>query len=89
LGQYIRNIRMKRSAGAGSQQVQARGLIVRMSNRDFIGSPIRMSRTPPGLHRGPAEIGEHTREVLVEAGFSSGEVESLLASGALLQGAPP
>ena len=68
-------------------QVQARGLIVRMGNRDFIGSPIRMSRTPPGLRRGPAEIGEHSREVLIEAGFSAGEVEDLLASGALLQGA--
>jgi crotonobetainyl-CoA:carnitine CoA-transferase CaiB-like acyl-CoA transferase len=68
-------------------QVQARGLIVRMGNRYFIGSPIRMSRTPPGLRRGPAEIGEHSREVLIEAGFSAGEVEDLLASGALLQGA--
>jgi len=67
-------------------QVQARGLVVRMGHRDFIGSPIRMSRTPPGLCRGPAEIGEHSREVLIEAGFSVGEVDDLLASGALLQG---
>ena len=70
----------------GDPHVQARGLIVRMGNRDFIGSPIRMSRTPPGLRRGPAEIGEHSREVLIEAGFSAGEVEDLLASGAVMQG---
>jgi crotonobetainyl-CoA:carnitine CoA-transferase CaiB-like acyl-CoA transferase len=69
-------------------QVQARGLIVRMGNRDFIGSPIRMSKTPPVLRRGPAEIGEHSREVLLEAGFAAAEVEELLASGALVQGAP-
>jgi hypothetical protein len=65
--------------------VQARRLIVRMGNRDFIGSPIRMSKTPPTLRRGPAEIGEHSREVLMEAGFSAAEVQDLLASGALLQ----
>ncbi len=68
-------------------QVHARGVIVRMGDRDFVGSPIRMSRTPASLRRGPAEIGEHSREVLTEAGFSAGEVEDLLASGALLQGA--
>jgi hypothetical protein len=28
-----------------------------------------MSRTPPQVRRGPAEIGEHSREVLLEAGF--------------------
>jgi formyl-CoA transferase len=68
-------------------QVRARGVVVRMGDRDFVGSPIHMSRTPPGLRRGPAEIGEHTREVLIEAGFSGAEVEDLLASGALRQGA--
>ncbi len=66
-------------------QVKARGLVVRMGGRDFIGSPIKMSRTPPALRRGPAEIGEHSREVLREAGFATEEVEALLASGAVLQ----
>jgi len=69
-------------------QVRARGIVVRMGDREFIGSPLRMSRTPPGLRRGPAEIGEHSREVLLEAGFTEGEVEALLASGAIAQGVP-
>src|SRR6266404_634091 len=68
-------------------QVHARGVVVRVAGRDFIGSPIHMSRTPPSLRRGPAEIGEHSREVLMEAGFSADEVTDLLASGALAQGA--
>jgi len=67
-------------------QVRARGVVVRMGDRDFIGSPIKMSRTPPGLRRGPAEIGEHSREVLLEAGFTADEVDALLASGAVTQG---
>ena len=68
-------------------QVQARGIVVRMGDRNFIGSPIKMSRTPPGLRRGPAEIGEHTRDVLLEAGFTTAEVDVLLAEGAVAQGA--
>jgi len=57
-----------------------------MGGRDFVGSPIKMSRTPPGLRRGPAEIGEHSREVLCEAGFGTDEVEALLESGIVVQG---
>jgi crotonobetainyl-CoA:carnitine CoA-transferase CaiB-like acyl-CoA transferase len=69
-------------------QVRARGIIVRMGDREFIGSPLKMSRTPPAVRRGPAEIGEHSREVFLEAGFTEGEVDTLLASGAIAQGAP-
>lgn len=68
-------------------QVQARGIVVRLGDRDFIGSPLKMSRTPPALRRGPAEIGEHSREVLLEAGFAPGEVDALVASGAVVEGA--
>ena len=67
-------------------QVQARGIVVRMGDRDFIGSPIKMTRTPPALRLGPAEIGEHSREVLRAAGFTADEVEALVASGAVVQG---
>jgi crotonobetainyl-CoA:carnitine CoA-transferase CaiB-like acyl-CoA transferase len=34
------------------------------------------------LRAGPAEVGEHTREVLFEAGFSPDEIEALIAEGA-------
>jgi len=37
--------------------------------------------TPPG-------VGEHTSEVLAEAGLSAAEIEGLIASGAVRQGAP-
>jgi crotonobetainyl-CoA:carnitine CoA-transferase CaiB-like acyl-CoA transferase len=69
-------------------QVQARGILVRLGDREFIGSPLKMSRTPPGLRRGPAEIGEHSREVLLQAGFTAEEVDALIASGAVVQGRP-
>jgi crotonobetainyl-CoA:carnitine CoA-transferase CaiB-like acyl-CoA transferase len=34
------------------------------------------------LRRGPAEVGEHTREVLAEAGFPAAEIDALIAEGA-------
>ena len=68
-------------------QVQARGIVVRLGDRHFVGSPLKMSRTPPALRRGPAEIGEHSREVLLEAGFAVGEVDALVASGVIVEGA--
>ena len=46
------------------------------------GTPIKMTETPGGVHmRGPY-IGEHTRHVLRESGFSESEIEDLLAAGA-------
>jgi crotonobetainyl-CoA:carnitine CoA-transferase CaiB-like acyl-CoA transferase len=70
-------------------QVESRGFVVRVDGREFLGSPIRLSRTPVAISRGPAEIGAHSREVLLEAGFSSAEVDALCASGALLEGTKP
>jgi len=69
-------------------QVQARGLVVRMGGRDFIGSPIKLSRTPATVRRGPAEVGEHTREVLREAGFAEAEIDALVGAGAVRDGRP-
>jgi crotonobetainyl-CoA:carnitine CoA-transferase CaiB-like acyl-CoA transferase len=48
-----------------------------------LGIPVKLGRTP-GLHDrlpGPA-LGEHTEEVLAEAGYSAQEIEELLRSGA-------
>jgi formyl-CoA transferase len=47
-----------------------------------IGSPLRLSRTPP--HRGAAApmLGADTREVLGEAGYSADEIDALLAARA-------
>ncbi len=42
----------------------------------------RFSRTPMGLHRHAPRLGEHTREVLAEAGWDQARIEALLSSGA-------
>ena len=46
------------------------------------GFPYRFSQTPPQLYRGAPLVGEHTREILAEAGLDDERIEALLASGA-------
>ena len=48
-----------------------------------IGLPIKFSGTPGGVSRPAPLLGEHSREILAEAGFSAGEAERMVASGAV------
>jgi alpha-methylacyl-CoA racemase len=49
---------------------------------DQLGFPIKLSRTPADVHRPAPALGEHTVEVLTEAGYSAEEVQALQESGA-------
>ncbi len=51
------------------------------------GFPIRFSKTPSQVYRGAPLAGEHTRAVLLEAGFDDQKIDALLASGAVAEGA--
>jgi crotonobetainyl-CoA:carnitine CoA-transferase CaiB-like acyl-CoA transferase len=44
--------------------------------------PIGLSLTPPAIQGPPPTIGEHTHEILSEAGFTSSEIDQLLRSTA-------
>jgi crotonobetainyl-CoA:carnitine CoA-transferase CaiB-like acyl-CoA transferase len=48
-----------------------------------IGTPVKFSETPGGPKAGAPLLGQHTREVLAEAGYVVGEVEQLIACGAV------
>jgi crotonobetainyl-CoA:carnitine CoA-transferase CaiB-like acyl-CoA transferase len=45
------------------------------------GSPIKMSATPPDVRRPAPLLGEHTKDVLLETGFSEEEIGRLIENG--------
>jgi crotonobetainyl-CoA:carnitine CoA-transferase CaiB-like acyl-CoA transferase len=48
-----------------------------------VGIPVKLSRTPGALRSTAPEHGQHTEEVLLEAGYSWDEIGALRARGAL------
>jgi crotonobetainyl-CoA:carnitine CoA-transferase CaiB-like acyl-CoA transferase len=55
----------------------------------LLGVPFKLSRTPADPVRAPGPgLGEHTREVLTEAGYRPEEIDTLLDSGAVAGPAP-
>ena len=66
--------------------VQARRMEVDLDDPELgllrnIGIPVKLSNTPGRIrHRGPA-LGEHTREVLEDGGFTADEIDALLEAG--------
>jgi crotonobetainyl-CoA:carnitine CoA-transferase CaiB-like acyl-CoA transferase len=69
-------------------QVLARELVVETEHPTLghlrtLGSPIKMSATPPDVSRRAPLLGEHTHEVLREAGLGDAEIAALRAAGAL------
>ena len=49
-----------------------------------VGNPVKLSRTPPAVRSKPRKFGIDTRAVLAEHGFSSAEIDKLIASGVAL-----
>jgi crotonobetainyl-CoA:carnitine CoA-transferase CaiB-like acyl-CoA transferase len=47
------------------------------------GFPYKFSKTPPAVDRGAPLAGEHTRDVLREAGFDDARIAALMAAGAV------
>jgi crotonobetainyl-CoA:carnitine CoA-transferase CaiB-like acyl-CoA transferase len=72
---------------AADPQTAAREMVVeldhpRAGTTRALGLPIKLSASPGKVTRPAPVLGQHTREVLAEFGFSSGEIEALVGSGA-------
>ena len=70
-----------------SALVREREMVVEVDQPELgpvrlLASPLKLSRTPADPTRPAPALGEHTEDVLREAGFDEEEVGSLLASGA-------
>lgn len=53
------------------------------------GFPYRFSATPPQVYRGAPRVGEHTREVLTEAGIDAATIDAYFAAGAVAEPTSP
>jgi crotonobetainyl-CoA:carnitine CoA-transferase CaiB-like acyl-CoA transferase len=63
--------------------VRAREMVVELDHPALgrmrtLGSPLKMSETPPAIGRPAPRLGEHTREVLREAGLGDADIDRLI-----------
>ena len=56
---------------------QAREMEVQVGSQRMLGIPVKLSDTPGAVRRAAPGLGEHTGEVLREAGFSDSEIAAL------------
>jgi alpha-methylacyl-CoA racemase len=71
-----------------SELVRAREMVIEFEQPGAgtvkgLGMPVKLSRTPGRVRSGGPALGEHTEQVLAEAGFSEGEIAELLEAGAV------
>ncbi|MDL1860195.1 CoA transferase [Betaproteobacteria bacterium PRO7] len=69
-------------------QTQARGMVVDLVHPQAgptkaLGCPLHFSDTPTSIERPAPLLGEHTREVLREYGYSDEQIDALAAEGAI------
>jgi formyl-CoA transferase len=69
------------AAALADPQLAARDFLVDVGERRFPRAPLTLSQTPVSVTRGPAGIGEHSREVFLESGFDGIAFDRLVESG--------
>lgn len=71
-------------------QAQAREMIVDVAHPvaghvKTLGHPIKFGDTPAAITRAAPTLGQHSREVLLEAGYHADEIARMIASGAVIE----
>ena len=68
------------------EQTLAREMLVTLEDPELgtlrnIGTPVKLSATPGSIRRRGPALGEHTRDILLEHGYTDAEVDELVAAG--------
>ena len=53
-----------------------------------VGVPAVLAATPGAIQGGQPRVGEHSREVLLAAGYSDGEVDAMVEAGVVEEDSP-
>jgi len=70
-------------------QVHARDMVVNLEDKELgtlrhIGVPVKLSETPGGVRQRAPALGEHSKEILSNAGYMKDEIDALLESGVVV-----
>ncbi len=73
-----------------SAETKARDMIWQVEHPLFglfelVGSPLKLTKTPPMLRMAPPGLGEHTRDILAEQGFSESDIQEYIEKGVVLE----
>jgi crotonobetainyl-CoA:carnitine CoA-transferase CaiB-like acyl-CoA transferase len=66
-----------------NEQLRARGMIVERAGSTQLAPPLKMSELEFAMERGAPRPGEHTDEVLREAGYGDAEIRALRDAGVI------
>ena len=69
----------------GHPHTAHRGMHLEVEGYGGWGDPIKFSRSSSNLRHKPPRYGQHSREILAEAGFSEAECDALLEEGVVLE----
>lgn len=58
-----------------------RGMLVEFAGHRTLGLPVKLSATPGQIRRAPPAFGQHTQEILEEAGFLASQIADLQQAG--------
>ena len=76
------------AAVAEEEQLRATGILQELGGHELVSPPFSVDGTRVRYRSEPPLLGQHSREILTEAGFTATEIEELVAAGVVRFGAP-